>query len=76
MRMLSFYENRAGKNLSAERKQTMEKAKDILREKEGKAPAGKRSRSVQAKNGSKSRTSLRSSSSGSHSQRSSGKAGS
>ena len=34
MRMLSFYENRAGKNLSAERKGTLERAKDILREKE------------------------------------------
>lgn len=36
MRMLSFYENRAGKNLSAERKRTLEHAKDLLREKEGK----------------------------------------
>ena len=36
MQMLSFYENRGGKNLSAERKQTLEHAKDILREKEGK----------------------------------------
>ncbi len=35
MRMLSFYENRGGKNLSAEREHTLEKAKDILREKEG-----------------------------------------
>ena len=34
--MLSFYENRAGKNLSAERKHTLENAKEILREKEGK----------------------------------------
>jgi hypothetical protein len=41
MQMLSFYENRGGKNLSAERKQTLEHAKDILREKEGKAPAQK-----------------------------------
>src|SRR5579875_3791670 len=31
MRMLSFYENRGGKNLSSERKQTMERAKDLLR---------------------------------------------
>ena len=37
MRMLSFYENRAGKNLSAERKHTLENAKEILREKEGKS---------------------------------------
>jgi tRNA(adenine34) deaminase len=41
MQMLSFYENRAGKNLSAERKQTLEHAKDLLREKEGKSPAKK-----------------------------------
>jgi tRNA(adenine34) deaminase len=43
MQMLSFYENRAGKNLSAERKKTLEAAKDILREKEGKPPAKKSS---------------------------------
>ena len=42
MQMLSFYENRGGKNLSAERKRTLEHAKDILREKEGK-PAAKKS---------------------------------
>jgi Protein of unknown function (DUF3175) len=35
MQMLSFYENRGGKNLSAERKRTLEHAKDLLREKEG-----------------------------------------
>jgi tRNA(adenine34) deaminase len=40
MQMLSFYENRAGKNLSSERKKTLEDAKDILRAKEGK-PAKK-----------------------------------
>jgi len=40
MQMLSFYENRAGKNLSAERKKTLEGAKEILRAKEGK-PAKK-----------------------------------
>ena len=34
MQMLSFYENRSGKGLSAERRQTLEHAKDILREKE------------------------------------------
>ncbi len=39
MQMLSFYENRGGKNLPAERKQALETAKDILREKEGKSPA-------------------------------------
>jgi hypothetical protein len=41
MQMLSFYENRGGKNLPAERKQALETAKGILREKEGKAPAKK-----------------------------------
>ena len=35
MQMLSFYENRGGKNLSTERKNTLEHAKDLLREKEG-----------------------------------------
>jgi hypothetical protein len=43
MQMLSFYENRGGKNLPAERKRALENAKDILREKEGKAPAKKTS---------------------------------
>jgi len=33
MRMLNFYENRGGKNLSAERKQTLENAKKILHQK-------------------------------------------
>ena len=41
MQMLSFYENRGGKNLPPERKKALENAKDILREKEGKAPAKK-----------------------------------
>jgi len=31
MSMLTFYENRAGKNLSADEKETLEKAKDKLR---------------------------------------------
>jgi Protein of unknown function (DUF3175) len=43
MQMLSFYENRGGKNLSAERKRTIEHAKDILREKEGTVEAKKSS---------------------------------
>lgn len=34
MQMLSFYENRGGKNLPAERKQAMEGAKKILKKKE------------------------------------------
>jgi hypothetical protein len=33
MRMLTFYENRGGKNLSAERKRTLESAKKLLHEK-------------------------------------------
>jgi hypothetical protein len=39
MRMLSFYENRAGKNLTPERKQTLEHAKQLLSAK--KPPASK-----------------------------------
>lgn len=45
MQMLSFYENRGGKNLSAERKHTLENAKEILREKEGKSSTKRRSTS-------------------------------
>ena len=41
MQMLSFYQNRGGKNLSAERKSTLEHAKDLLREKEGKTATKK-----------------------------------
>ena len=41
MQMLSFYENRGGKNLPASRKEALENAKTILRKKEGKAPAKK-----------------------------------
>jgi hypothetical protein len=67
MRMLSFYENRGGKNLSSERKQTLEKAKDILREKEGKAPAKSSSRA-------RSKSSKSSPTSTSHSRRSTRKA--
>jgi hypothetical protein len=63
MQMLSFYENRGGKNLSAERKHTLEDAKEILREKEGKSSA---------KSGTRSKR--KASSSGSHSRRSSKKA--
>ena len=37
MRMLNFYENRGGKNLSAERKQTLERAKKLLHTKVEKA---------------------------------------
>jgi hypothetical protein len=52
MQMLSFYENRGGKNLSPERKKTLENAKDILREKEGKAPAKKSAKKKSAKKSS------------------------
>lgn len=44
MQMLSFYENRGGKNLSTSRKKALEGAKDILRKKEDaakKTPAKK-----------------------------------
>jgi tRNA(adenine34) deaminase len=33
MQMLNFYENRAGKNLSTERKHTLEHAKELLHDK-------------------------------------------
>jgi len=49
MQMLSFYENRAGKNLSAERKGVLENAKKILRAKEGKAQAKKSSKKKSSK---------------------------
>ncbi len=76
MQMLSFYENRGGKNLSAERKHTLENAKEILREKEGKSPAksGSHSRSSSSTSNSKRRGSSSGRSSGSHSRRSSKKA--
>ena len=51
MQMLSFYENRGGKNLSAERKRTLEHAKDLLREKEGTAPAKKSATKKSSKKG-------------------------
>jgi hypothetical protein len=73
MRMLSFYENRGGKNLSAERKRTLENAKDLLREKEGKAPASK------STSGARKRSTSSGSGRSSHSRRaskSSGKASS
>ena len=38
MSMLTFYINRAGQNLSARRKRTLERAKDELRALYGKAP--------------------------------------
>jgi len=41
MQMLSFYENRGGKNLPADRKKALEGAKAILRKKEGKTTAKK-----------------------------------
>jgi hypothetical protein len=41
MQMLSFYENRGGKNLSSERKNALETAKVILRKKENKTTAKK-----------------------------------
>lgn len=40
MQMLSFYENRGGKNLSTDRKQALEGAKKILKKKEETARGG------------------------------------
>ena len=40
--MLVFYINRAGKNLSPERRRTLERAKDVLRALFGRAPASAR----------------------------------
>jgi tRNA(adenine34) deaminase len=57
MQMLSFYENRAGKNLSAERKQTLEHAKDLLRAKEVKSPAKKSTKKSSTKKTSKKKAS-------------------
>lgn len=72
MRMLSFYENRGGKNLSAERKRTLEHAKDILREKEGKgsAKSSSKSRSRSTTTSSGKSNSKRRSATSSHSRRS------
>jgi tRNA(adenine34) deaminase len=53
MQMLSFYENRGGKNLSAERKNTLENAKDIIRKKEGKPAAKKATKKSSTKKASK-----------------------
>ena len=69
MQMLSFYENRGGKNLSAERRKALENAKDILREKEGKAPTKKSS----AKKSSAKKSSSKSSSKKSASKKSTAK---
>lgn len=76
MQMLSFYENRGGKNLSAERKHTLENAKEIIREKEGKSSPKSSSRThSRSTAGSKTtsgstRGSKRTSSGRSHSRRS------
>jgi tRNA(adenine34) deaminase len=74
MRMLSFYENRGGKNLSAERKNTLEKAKDILREKEEKQPSKSRSKSSGSSRTKSRGTSTKRSNSRSHTRRTSRKA--
>ncbi len=42
MQMLSFYENRAGKNLPTERRRALDKAKDIVREREDEDSAPKK----------------------------------
>jgi hypothetical protein len=74
MQMLSFYENRGGKNLSKERKQTLEHAKDILREKEDKGSSKGRSKSSGSSRTKSRGTSTTRSSSGSHTRRTSRKA--
>jgi hypothetical protein len=55
MRMLNFYENRGGKNLSGERKKTLDHAKELLHEKveQKRAPAKKSSAKKAAKKSAK-----------------------
>ncbi|HEV2619398.1 MAG TPA: DUF3175 domain-containing protein [Acidobacteriaceae bacterium] len=53
MRMLNFYENRGGKNLSAERKRTIENAKNILHEKVEESHAKKPAKKSAKKSSSK-----------------------
>jgi tRNA(adenine34) deaminase len=76
MQMLSFYENRGGKNLSAERKHTLENAKEILREKEDKSSAksGTHAKSRSTASSKRSSSSTGRSSGRSHSRRSAQKA--
>jgi hypothetical protein len=57
MQMLSFYENRGGKNLPASRKKALENAKDIIREKEGKKPAKKTAKKSAKKKSAKKKAS-------------------
>jgi hypothetical protein len=73
MQMLSFYENRGGKNLSAERKETLEHAKDILREKEKGSSKGRSKSSGSSRTKSRGTSTTRSSR-GSHTRRTSRKA--
>lgn len=56
MQMLSFYENRGGKNLSSDRRQALEGAKKILKKKEDaaqKSPAKKTAKKTAAKTAKK-----------------------
>ncbi len=57
MQMLSFYENRGGKNLPPTRKKALENAKDIIREKEGKKPAKKTAKKSAKKKAAKKKAS-------------------
>jgi tRNA(adenine34) deaminase len=59
MQMLSFYENRGGKNLSPSRKHTLENAKDILREKEGKGSKKSSAKKSSAKKSSSRKSSAK-----------------
>jgi Protein of unknown function (DUF3175) len=63
MSMLNFYINRAGENLTPERKKVLERAKDQLRRLYGRAPArktsssaAKRTRAATARAGAKTRS--------------------
>ena len=72
MQMLSFYENRGGKNLSADRLQALENAKEIIRHKEGKNSSKDTTRAKShTKTSEKKTTSMRRPRAGSHSRRSS-----
>ena len=52
MRMLTFYENRGGKNLSPERKRTLEDAKKLLHEKVEESHIKKSSKKTSARSSS------------------------
>ncbi len=60
MSMLTFYINRAGKNLTPKHRKVLEEAKDVLREQFGpKAPAAKRKKASPAKKASAKKSAAR-----------------